>query len=160
MKRKKPIECLDQAYRLLARRDHGENELVRKLESRGFDSGQIEKTIEELVSRGYIDDKKLCPVYANARVAKLLLGPIKLRHDLQAKGFDVSLAEEVVAEIFCDDETILDIAIKSATKKLRTLSDLDESTQKQKVFRHLAGRGFDNDTARRVVLDMWQRLFT
>ncbi len=158
MKNKVPIKCLDQAYRLLARRDHGRNELVQKLVARGFDNAQIENAIEELISKGYIDDQKLCPVYANARVKKLLLGPMKLRHDLQAKGFDLSLAEQVVAEIFCDDEATFDIAIKSARRKLRTLADSDESTQKQKVFRHLANRGFDNDTARRVVLDMWQLL--
>jgi len=158
VKSKEPIKCLEQAYRLLARRDHGRNELVQKLVARGFDNGQIENAVEELASRGYIDDKKLCPVYANARVKKLLLGPMKLRHDLQAKGFDISLAEQVVSEIFCDDEATLDIAKKSAGKKLRTLPDADESEQKQKVFRHLTNRGFDNDTARRVVLDMWQLL--
>lgn len=76
----------------LARREHSETELRRKLERRGFSADAIEDTIHALQSAGWLSEQRL----VDAVIRKSLRqgrGPLRLRAELRERGVDPAIFE-------------------------------------------------------------------
>ena len=128
-------------WRLLARRDHGEEELARKLTKKGFPGEVVTGTIDYFRGLGYLNDKLFAVGLARRLAEDKGLGDRRLQSLLVQKGISASLAEEAITAI--RQEWSEEQAVRSLIKKKTKSRPLREDPQgKQRLFRYLLGRGF------------------
>jgi regulatory protein len=90
-------EIQDVCLRLLARREHSQQELLTKLALRGFDRDDAQPVLDELAEQGWQDDLRYAESYARFRIQKGY-GPIRVRHELKQNGVAAFDLESIVQE--------------------------------------------------------------
>lgn len=73
------------AMNLLARREHSETELTRKLRTKKFDETDIKATITELSEKGLLSNTRFIENYIRYRRNKGY-GPMRIRMELRERG--------------------------------------------------------------------------
>lgn len=89
------------ALRLLAKRDYYRQELKQKLLQKGFDENQIDKVLDELEEKGYINDDNLIQRHKELAIQKGK-SPLYLKKKLYHKGIsqiDFTYEEELEAAL-------------------------------------------------------------
>ena len=81
--------------RLLARREHSQQELLDKLALRGFDKNDAQPVIDELAKHGWQNDLRYAESYARFRIQKGY-GPIRVEYELRQNGITAFNLEEIV----------------------------------------------------------------
>jgi regulatory protein len=74
----------------LARREHGEQELTRKLSRRGFDADMVETAVADLKADGLLSDSRFAAAFVNSRFQRGS-GPRKIQAELRERGIDAGL---------------------------------------------------------------------
>lgn len=130
---------------------------VRKiLKDKGYDSDVIDRVIDFLVSYQLIDDSEFVRAYISDKSSISGWPKNKIKYKLRLKGIPDYMIEDNIDII--DDDVEYEKAMYFAKLKARD----DFSFQnKNKVYRHLASKGFDYDTIGRVIGDLfsWVILF-
>ena len=96
------------AVSLLSRRDHSENELMRKLREKGYGEG-AQEAVEKLKSSGYVDDERFCRVYASELIRLKGYGKRRVEQELYRKGVSRETISNVLEEFTFDNDTLSDI---------------------------------------------------
>jgi len=127
----------DAITRMLARREHSFNEIMRKLQQKGISSDAFIPILEEFKDADIQSDAR----FAESRARALYLkgkGPRAIKLDLQQYGVDESTAEQAMREIEAD---WFESAKKVKEKKFGEFFESEFALrQKQKQF--LQYRGF------------------
>ena len=74
----------------LARREHGEQELARKLARRGFAGEMIGAVVDDLKIDGLLSDRRFAEAFVNSRFQRGS-GPQKIVAELRERGIDADL---------------------------------------------------------------------
>lgn len=138
------ISLKGRALRLLAAREHSRRELERKLAQHEAEPGQLKTALDELQSRGFIDEQRVVDSVVYRRAGRLGAGRIK--QELQAKGLD---AERVAIAVASLQATEVERAREVWRKKFGELPA--DAAQRAKQARFLAARGFGGEVIRRVL---------
>lgn len=133
---------------LVARRDHGTEELRRKLASKGFGQDEIDMAIDRLVELGYLDDRRTA-----RRAIESLLGRRKgllaIRRWLSNRGYEYDLIDEL-----CRAEDVQAGELQACAQAWRRLGCRDEDyAETQRLKQRLARRGFRHETIEKVLRD-------
>jgi len=141
--------CLYAALRYLGYRPRSEAEISQRLQQHGFDSDCTEKVLARLKEQGLVDDTAFARFWKDNRESFSPRSRWLTRLEMQRKGLDVGIIEEVVGEV--DDG---DSAYRAALSKARRLSLSDYQMFRRRLGEHLRRRGFGyeviNDTVQRV----------
>ncbi len=105
------------AVSLLSRRDHSENELLRKLKEKGYSKGSRE-AVEKLKAGGYIDDERFCRIYAAELVRLKGFGKKRVEQELYRKGIERDIISDALEEISFDSDTLSDIIKRKYLHKM------------------------------------------
>jgi regulatory protein len=132
------------ALRLLSGREHSRSELERKLAPHEEEPGQLQRVLDELQAKGFIDHQRVADSVVHRRAAKL--GAARIRQELQAKGLDVELVAQAVAGL---RSTELQRAREVWTRRFD--APPGDAAERAKQARFLAARGFDGEVIRRVL---------
>lgn len=130
------------AMRLLARREHSRQELSRKLERVAGEGEDVEVVLDELASKGWLSDARFAEQSVRAKARRY--GPIKVAHDLRAKG----LGDEAIADAFRAAGVDGAANIESVWRTRFSTAPANERERARQV-RFLQGRGFALDTVLR-----------
>ncbi len=131
------------ALRILALREHSAAELTRKLLSKGFAQSDIERLVEELQSRDWLDETRFTESFVRSRVQQGY-GPLRIRQDLRQRGVAEStqaLALESYADLW------LEAACKARHKRFGEAPPTDIKNR-AKQARFLTYRGFTSEQIR------------
>ncbi len=142
MSREKAIAS---ALRLLNYRWHTEQEIVKKLEAKGYDFNEITTAVKYLKEMGYIDDERYVEQWISDRKRLKPMGRIRITQELQSKGVDRGLVDRKLSEKFSQQEEY-EMAVSLAKEKLRCQSRV----QWRKLASFLARRGFSGEIISRV----------
>ncbi len=123
------------ATELLARRPHFEREIRRKLEARGFDTEDIEATVERLLALKYLDDLECTRGFIRSKLRRSPLGRRRLRADLFRRGASPEALEEALGEDWLESDA--DLA-RRAAGQWRARGGHEEAS----LMRYLDRRGF------------------
>jgi len=129
---------LDYAYRLLARRAYGEQELTDKLLAKGFTAAAVTRTVARLKTQGYLDDVRLAADQAE-RLRARGFGAEGIKAKLAQKG----LPPETVAQTLETGGENRDL--ESARHLLASRFSADALKQSQihaRAYRLLLRRGY------------------
>jgi regulatory protein len=139
-----PPSLKGRALKLLAGREHSRAELERKLKPHEQEPGTLKRALDELQSRGFIDEQRVADSVVNRRAPKLGAGRIK--QELQAKGLD---ADRVAAAVAGLKDTELERAREVWRKKFGEVPQ--DAPARARQARFLAARGFGGEVIRRVL---------
>ena len=138
------ISIKGRALRLLSGREHSRSELQRKLSAHETEPGELERALDELEAKGFINEQRVLESVVHQRAVKL--GASRVRQELQAKGLNPEAVAQAVADL---QGTEVARAREVWRKKFgQPPADLVE---RGKQMRFLASRGFGGETIRRVV---------
>jgi regulatory protein len=132
------------ALQLLSRREHSRAELERKLAQHEEEPGQLQRALDELAARGFINEERVVESVLNRRAARFGAG--RLKQELQAKGLDPERIASAMSEL---KSTELERCWEVWRKKFGA-APLDAS-ERARQARFLAARGFSGDVIARVL---------
>jgi regulatory protein len=139
-----PLSLKGRALRLLSGREHSRSELERKLGPHEEEPGQLQRVLDELEAKGFIDHERVAQSVVHRRASKL--GAARIRQELQSKGLDADLVAEAVAGLRSSE---LQRALEVWRRRFEQLPA--DPSERAKQARFLAARGFDGDVIRRVL---------
>jgi regulatory protein len=141
---KKQPTLRERALRLLARREHSQAELGRKLATHANPEEDLGSLLEDLSRRKLLSDER----YAESRAHSLSrkFGAARIAHELRAKGLDKGLAEQASGAARA---TEVERAREVWRRKFRVAPQTREERARQ--MRFLQSRGFSFDAIRAVL---------
>ncbi|MGM9424800.1 recombination regulator RecX [Hydrogenophaga sp. MI9] len=138
------ISLKGRALRLLAGREHSRAELEKKLAPHEEESGELQRSLDELQAKGFISDQRVVESVIHRRAARLGVGRVK--QELQAKGISADAMAEALDRL---RGTEVQRAREVWRKKFGEAAA--DAAGRAKQMRFLAARGFGAEAIRRVV---------
>lgn len=139
-------EGIKRALRFITFKDYPKKLLLKKLISKGFEPSLAAEVINELVQKGYLDEKKQIIRAWEKLKANCNYGRKAFLFNLKREEYDIEsleLAESLYSE---EEEALLaNDAFKKICRKL-TKSDIDQAKQKQRIYSYLIRKGFSQGT--------------
>lgn len=136
----------ERAYRLLSGRDHGAEELQRKLVNKGFPPQISAGVVEDLQKKGLLNDLEYARKFAHDKHHLRHWGARKIETALYNKGVPESVVKKTIRNLHENIDPV-DVCLEIALKRRKHfLREGDLNKRKQKIFRYLAGKGYTPDT--------------
>lgn len=143
--------CLNAAIRYLGYRPRSEAEIRQRLRRHGFDSDSTGKVLARLKERGLVDDTAFARFWKENRESFSPRSRRLTGLELQRKGLDTSVIEQVIGEV--DDG---DSAYRAALSKAHRLPMSEYQDFRRRLGEHLRRRGFGYDVINSTVERVWQ----
>lgn len=148
----------DRCYKLLSGRDHGAEELKRKLVQKGFSPAMCEQVVAEFREKDLLNDRTYATNFAHDKYHLKQWGPKKIKSALFKKGVPKTVISDVIQELKSNIDPV-DTCIELALKRRRHfLRETDLFKRKQKIFRYLAGKGYSSDKIKRALPNIEKQL--
>ncbi len=145
--------ALSVALRYLAARPRSERELRTRLRQRNIGDAVIDRTVNQLKTRGLLDDFTFAQYWVDQRVTFRPRSRRMLEMELRQKGVDASSIEDATLDM--DDEAE---AYRAAQRRARSLPTDDFDKFFKKLVDHLGRRGFGYGTAAKTARGLWSEL--
>ena len=124
----------------LARREHGQVELINKLASRGFLNDIAAEAVVRLSEEGLQSDRRFTENFVQSRISQGK-GPLRIGQELGQRGLPGGLVDQVLDDADVDWP---DLAAQVRLKKFGAHKPVDFK-EKARQMRFLQYRGFDSD---------------
>ena len=143
--------CLNTAFHFLSYRPRSESEVRQRLLKHGYDAGSINKAINRLKELELVDDTEFARFWAENREQFSPRSRRLMKLELQRKGLDRDIIEEVITGVNEDES-----AYRAAGKKARSLPLSDYQVFRQRLVAYLGRRGFGYDVVKRTIEKIWK----
>lgn len=145
------MKAKNKALSVLSKSDQSEKKLREKLLN-NYDENIVEEVIEFLKGYKLINDNLLAEkiVHDNMNLSKF--GKNKIKQNLYNKGIAASDIQDAISQINPDEE--YENAKYLAEKRLKRLKGEDKNKINQKIYQHLAYKGFNYDIIKRVLREL------
>ena len=145
------MKAKNKALSVLSKSDQSEKKLREKLLN-DYDENIVEEVIEFLKGYKLINDNLLAEkiVHDNMNLSKF--GKNKIKQNLYNKGISASDIQDAISQIDPDEE--YENAKYLAEKRLKRLKGEDKNKINQKIYQHLAYKGFSYDIIKRVLREL------
>lgn len=131
------------ALRLLARREHGTEELKRKLAAKGHAADAVGRVVEKLSAKRFVSDERFVTGFVEHH-ARRGQGPVRIRAELRQQG----IADDAIdAALAAADVQWADLAADVRRRKFGQ-SPPKTLAERAKQARFLQYRGFSADQVR------------
>ena len=143
--------CLNAAIRYLGTRPRSEAEVRQRLQQHGFDSDCTERVLTRLNEQGLVDDTAFAHFWKENRESFSPRSRRLTRLELQRKGLESDIIDQVVGEV--DDR---DSAYRAALSKARRLSLSDRQGFRRRLGEYLRRRGFGYEVINNTIERVWE----
>lgn len=120
------------------------------LSRKGYNEEIINLTIEYLISKDYLNDKKYIDAFIHDKYMINKYGQNKIKNCLLQKGIDKDLVESSLYEMYEDIE--MENLKMHALKKLHSLGDVPN--KKSKLINHLIYKGYPYNLIKKVISNL------
>ena len=142
-------EALYKSAAYCSQSEHCISELKNKLTQWSVTESDQFKIIRYLKEEKYIDEKRFAFAYVKDKFRYNKWGKIKIRLELHQKKIEKELIEAALEEI--DEEEYKGMIIRLAKEKEKKLTYRNEYERKGKLYRFLAGKGFEMDVISKII---------
>jgi SOS response regulatory protein OraA/RecX len=115
----------------------------------GYSSTEIESTLAFLHERSYLNDSSFAREVARASADRKHWGPARIEQKLLALRFSREDIDQALSESFPEGEE--EKAAKRALARFAKRAKEGGNAFRARAYRHLLGRGFSPEVARRLV---------
>ena len=136
------------ALRLLARREHSQYELRRKLKARGYGEGLVNELLTELVTERLLSDTRYAEAMVTHRASRGY-GPLRICMELRDRG----VAERIVDKALQEAEIDWDERLRHTYDRKYGEMAVENFKTWASRAQFLKNRGFSVDAIRRVIGD-------
>lgn len=137
------------ALALLSNQSYSKNQMINRLEQKGFGTAAINITLEDLEQLGHIKDENFAKKWVARRQHSKPKGKKMLEHELANQSIDRTTVDRVLAGIDGTEET--NTALKLAQKQAKRYQSLSPQVAKRRLHGFLLRRGFDYETIQSVI---------
>jgi regulatory protein len=145
------ISLKGRALRLLSGREYSRAELVKKLSPFETTSGELEKALDELQAKDFINEQRVVDSVLHRRSAKL--GAARIKQELQSKGLAAAAVLDAVDLL---KSTEVERAREVWRKKFGSAPE--NAAERGKQMRFLMSRGFGSEAIRKVISGAFDEL--
>ena len=136
------------ALRLLEYRERSEQEIEERMARKNYDERLIKSTIKSLKNHNLVNDRRFARMWAESCLRRSY-GRWKVRSDLNKKGIDEEIVEEVLRESYSKVDEV-QIALALIQKKWPFLKE-EKNTLLRRVSDFLKRRGFPFEVIAEVI---------
>lgn len=133
---------MGRALDLLARREHSARELSHKLAARGFEAEHIDAVLEQLTSKGLLNEQRFMECYVQGRIQRGF-GPLRIQAELRERGAE---SPDWSADT---DINWFELAATARQKRFGAKAP-EDFRERAKQMRFLQQRGFTSEQIRAV----------
>lgn len=108
--------------------------------------------ITKLIEEDFLNEERFARSYARGKFRIKKYGRLRILRDLKAKDISVYNRKAALSEI--DEEDYLKTLRELSEQKLKTLKEPDDYKKKQKLYQHLAYKGYETDLIYDVINDL------
>jgi regulatory protein len=136
--------------KMLARRELSEKQVRERLARKGHEREAIDEAIARLGEERALDDTRVAEAIARTETSIRRRGKLRVQMQIQRAGIDKAVAKRAVDEVFgaIDDEALIEASLN---KRLRGRDTIADDREFQRLYRYLAGQGFESDRIMRVL---------
>src|SRR5262245_58874157 len=129
---------------MLARRELSEAQVRQRLGRSGYDEDEVDQAVERLKAERAIDDARVADAIARTETSVKKRGKARVRRQIESAGISTDQARRAVRDAFeeIDPDALLDAAL---AKRLRGSQTITDDRHFQRLYRYLAGQGFEAD---------------
>jgi len=138
------------AYQALARRGHSRRELEEKLQRHGFGAETVSSVLKELETKRYLNDRAFALAWSQKAVEHKFLGPLALQRELELKGIDREIIQEVLEKLYTGTPEE-HLAMKAIRRKLAQVRGGKAKALQRSMAGYLARKGFTSEVIEKVV---------
>jgi regulatory protein len=141
---------------MLARRELSEHQVRERLARKGHEDDAIEVAIARLREERALDDARVAEAIARTETSIRRRGKLRVRMQIQRAGIDKSIAKRAVDDVFgtIDDEALIEASL---SKRLRGRETIADDREFQRLYRYLAGQGFESDRIMKLLASRRRR---
>lgn len=136
------------ALRLLEYRERSEQEIEERMARKNYDERLIKSTIKSLKNHNLVNDRRFARMWAESCLRRSY-GRWKVQSDLNKKGIDEEIVEEVLRESYSKVDEV-QIALALIQKKWPFLKE-EKNTLLRRVSDFLKRRGFPFEVIAEVI---------
>ena len=129
------------ALNFISYRPRSKKEVNKSLLKKGFHQDDIDKVLEELVSKGYLDDESFAKTYARYLVKIKRLGRIAVKNRFFIHNINKEILNPILDKLY--DKYPPDLLIHEIIKKKKYPKHFDIKNDK-KLINHLKRKGFSS----------------
>lgn len=151
-KRKKSLDrktALLKAADYCAYQERSQQEVRDKLYSYGLHHDEVEETISELITEGYINEERFAKAYAGGKFRIKGWGRRKIIQGLKQHRISEYCIKKGMSEIDPDD--YFETLIQHLRKKLPTIETDSDYILKGKLAQHVIAKGFEMDLIQEAI---------
>ncbi|MCX6182351.1 MAG: regulatory protein RecX [Bacteroidetes bacterium] len=142
-------QALQKAQKYCAYQERCQEEVRESLSGLGLEEEIIENVIAELVNQNFLNEERFSCAYARGKFKNNEWGWIKIENELRQRKISSYCIAKAKKEI--DPVLYRETISKLALKKLREVKGESLYNQKGKVFRYIAGKGFESDLVLQII---------
>ena len=158
-------KLFDASLRFLSYRQRSEKEVcdflikkIAKSENVKFNEASqspiIAQIIKRLKNQSFLNDQDFADWWVKARTGSQPKGPYLIRKELINKGVDKEIVGKAISKIKNQN----DLGYKVIQKKLKAWKNLTKMELKNKIYQHLARRGFDSTAIKEVIAQIMEKV--
>ena len=138
------------AINLLSYRMRSKSELRDRLIRKNYNEDSIIDVINNLESKGYLDDKKFAHAFAKEKVKNKLIGPIALKFEMSSHNLNVDHVESAISSVY--EIFPQEFLIKKLMTKWKVKDSIRNDTKiKAKITNRLKNKGFYWDDINKAI---------
>jgi regulatory protein len=133
-----------EGLKMLARRELSEKQVRERLARKGHDGDAIDAAIARLREERALDDARVAEAIARTETSIRRRGKLRVQLQIQRAGIDKSTAKRAMDDVFgaIDDDALIEASL---SKRLRGRETIADDREFQRLYRYLAGQGFESD---------------
>ncbi len=135
---------------MLGRRELSEKQIRDRLKRKQYGEGDIDAAVARLREERAIDDARVASAIARTETSIRRRGKLRVQMQIQRAGIDKATAKQAVDEAFgaIDDDALIEASLQ---KRLRGRDTIADDLEFQRLYRFLAGQGFESDKIVKVL---------
>lgn len=142
-------EALYKAAAYCSQSEHCRSEVQNKLQKWEVSPADQESIISYLEQENYLNQQRFALSFARDKFRYNKWGKVRIGIELQRKGISAALISESLEQL--EEQEYLAQATELAKAKLRQLRYNDTYERDGKLFRFLAGRGFESNVVKKAI---------
>lgn len=142
------LTCSTKALGYVSKMLRSEFQVRTYLKKHGYEQSAIDETIEKLKNYGYINDEYMAKMVADSLTSRK--GKNYIKKDLMQKGIKQREIENIISNLPSGEGVAKQLAKKWIKNKTLPLDQKD----KAKLYRFLAGKGFDFEEIKSATKDL------
>jgi regulatory protein len=130
--------------KMLARRELSEAQVRQRLARKDHDAEAIDAAVARLRDERALDDGRVAEAIARTETSVRRRGKLRVRMQIERAGIAKAVAKQAVDAVFdtIDDEALIEASLK---KRLRGRDTVADDREYQRLYRYLAGQGFESE---------------